>query len=146
LKPAQLVPLIALAVAGCGGPKQVAVDHAWVHLPAVAGRPAAAYFVVHGGPKDATLVAVTSPQAGRAMMHESVSRNGMDTMVPLATVDIPAGKTVKFEPGGKHVMLFDLVPSVKPDTKMTLHVSFANGRALDVTAKALAASAPAPVN
>jgi copper(I)-binding protein len=142
---APLVVLPALLLAGCGGPKQVEVDHAWVRLPPVAGHPAAAYFDVEGGPSTATLVAISTPQAAKAQMHESRTVNGMATMVPLARVDVPAGHTIKFEPGGKHVMLFDLAPSVKPGGTITLHVRFADGHALDVPAQALAASAPAPV-
>ncbi|MEG8056594.1 hypothetical protein QP150_07360 [Sphingomonas sp. 22L2VL55-3] len=39
----------AMALASCSPPKELSVDGAWVRLGAVTGRPAAAYFTVHGG-------------------------------------------------------------------------------------------------
>ena len=46
----------ARTLASCSQPKELAVDGAWVRLGAVTGRPAAAYFTVHGGPTPATLL------------------------------------------------------------------------------------------
>lgn len=137
---------MAFALAACGGPKQVMVDHGWVRLPAVAGHPGAAYFELKGGRTDATLVAVSSPQAGRAQMHESMMQNGMSSMAPLDRVAVPAGTTVTFSPGGKHVMLFDLASTVKPGSTISLHFSFADSHAIDVSVPAIAANAPDPRN
>jgi len=146
LKAALLLPLAALALGSCGGPRQIEVTHGWVRLPPVQGHPAAAYFELHGGPADETLIDVASPVALRAEMHQSMSVNGMETMAPLKQVAVPAGKTVKFEPGGRHVMLFGLEQSVKPGGTVGLHFVFADGKRLDYDAKAIAANAPDPEN
>ena len=71
---------VLAALAGCAQPPQLSVDSAWVRLAAVKDRPAAAYFIVHGGPTDATLINVTTDVAIRAEMHESMSAGGMATM------------------------------------------------------------------
>jgi copper(I)-binding protein len=144
VKPLLAAPLAALALASCGGPEQVTVDHGWVRLPVVAGRPAAAYFTLHGGKDGAILIQVSSPDAKSAQMHESMEMNGVSSMAPLTQVAAPAGGSVKFEPGGKHVMLFDLAPSVHPGGTLRLHFTFANGRSLDYAAKAIPATAPVP--
>ena len=136
----------AAALASCGQPKTVAVDHGWVRLSAVAGRPAAAYFELHGGPADTALVGVDSPDASRAEMHESKVENGISTMAPLPQADLPAGKTVAFAPGGKHVMLFDLDPATAPGGQVRLHFTFADGRTIDAAFPAVAANAPVPEN
>lgn len=146
LKATLTLPFAALALASCGGPKQVEVDHGWVRLPPVAGHPAAAYFELHGGPADETLIAVDSPVALHAAMHQSMSENGMDSMAPLKQVTVPAGKTVKFEPGGRHVMLFGLDKTVKPGGTVGLHFVFADGKEIDYQAKAIAANVPVPEN
>ena len=138
------VPLAALALASCGGPKQVTVDHGWVRLPVVAGRPAAAYFTLHGGKQGAILIGVSSPDAKGAEMHESMEMNGVSSMAPLTQVAAPAGGSVKFEPGGKHVMLFGLATAVHPGATVRLHFAFADGKTLDYSAKAIAATAPVP--
>ncbi|MGL1255118.1 hypothetical protein ACSTLX_25660, partial [Vibrio parahaemolyticus] len=56
-----LAILASLTLAGCGRPSAIHADHAYVRLPAVAGRPAVAYFTIHGGPADTVLLSVTSP-------------------------------------------------------------------------------------
>ena len=135
-----LTPLLA----SCGGPKEVTVDEGWVRLPAAPGRPAAAYFTLHGGKKGAILIGVSSPDARTAEMHQSMEMNGVSSMAPLTQVAAPAGGEVKFEPGGKHVMLFDLKPAIAPGATVRLHFAFADGKALDTALPALAANAPVP--
>ena len=44
----------------------------------------------------------------RVMLHESTIADGVATMTHLEGVEIPAGATVAFEPGGKHVMFMGL--------------------------------------
>lgn len=140
------LPLIALALlAGCAGPAEVTVDDAWVRLGAVKGRPAAAYFTVHGGPVDTTIIAVTSDVSIRSEMHETMKHSGAMTMTPIASVRVPAGTDVKFEPGGKHVMLYDMNPGiVRGGRPVLLTLSFADGRRISRKAGVLAAGDPAP--
>lgn len=129
-----------LALASCGNPAATAVDGAWVRLPAVPGRPGAAYFALHGGSADATLIAVASPRVRRAELHESMA-NGMR---PIVSVLVPAGGIVAFAPGGRHVMLFDLDPRLPPGSSAPLTLSFADGRTLGTTATVVGAADPAP--
>ena len=56
----------------------------------------------------------------------------------------PAGGSVTFAPGGKHVMLFGLKPGIAPGAKVRLHFVFADGKTLDTATQAVAATAPAP--
>jgi copper(I)-binding protein len=135
---------LAVALASCGGPKEVAVDHGWVRLPAVAGRPAAAYFTLHGGKGGAILIGVSSPDAKSASLHESMTMNGMSSMAPLTQIAAPAGGEITFAPGGKHVMLFGLKPGIVPGGTVRLHFAFADGKTLDASLPAVSASAPAP--
>lgn len=134
----------ALLVAGCGEPAELAADGAWVRLPAVGGRPGAAYFTLHGGSSADTLLAVTTPAALRAELHESMAHGGVTHMQPLRDVAVPANGTLAFAPGGRHVMLFDLGPKVKPGTTVPLALSFAGGKRLAVQAKVVGPGDPAP--
>jgi copper(I)-binding protein len=138
-----LVP--ALFVTGaCQQKKEIRVSDGWVRLSAVRANPSAAYFTLHGGAKDATLVSVTSPVVIRAEMHESMSKGAMMSMAPLKTVTLPAGGTVEFKPGGKHVMLYYVNPGVKPGWTMDLRFTFANGLILVQRAKVIGPADPAP--
>ena len=136
--------LAALLLAGCEQPRQLSVTNAWVRLAAAPGRPAAAYFTLHGGPADATLVNVTTDVAIRTEMHESKDANGQMTMAKLASVKVPAMTDVAFAPGGRHVMVFDVNPSIKPGAKMTFTFTFADATRILQDATVIAAGSPAP--
>lgn len=132
---------LGLATAGCGSsepqpapggtldtppvaPPGITLSDARVQLPLVSGRPAAAYFSVsqaNGAPRKVTGVAVE--MAGRAEMHQT--KGG--SMTPVAEIEIGAGKTVKFTPGGYHVMLFDLDPKLRFSKDVALTVTFDGG-------------------
>jgi len=138
---------LLLALAGCqqAAPKAASVDHAWVRLPAVAGRPGAAYFTVHGGAVEDRLMAVASPQAVRAEMHDMTMAAGMMKMTPIdAGLAVPAKGDVTFDSGGKHVMLFDISPKVFPGGKMTLTFTMASGQKLEAEAAVIAAGDEEP--
>lgn len=124
----------AVTLAGCEQ-AQLGVEDAWVRLPAVSSRPGAAYFTVKGGNEATSLLAVSSPAAVRTELHEMKHEGGMMTMAPIKDVAIPAGGTVKFEPGGKHIMLYDLSPELRAGGKIPLRLAFANGKTIEIEAE-----------
>lgn len=135
----------AMLVAGCQQKVEVKADGAWVRLPAVAGNPGVAYFTLHGGSEPAILLSVSAPFAIRAEMHENMKgHGGMMTMAPLKQVAVAAKTDVKFGPGGNHVMLFDLAPTLQPGTKAPLRLSFADGKTIEVSAVIIGAGDPEP--
>lgn len=133
----------AMALASCSQPKELSVDGAWVRLGAATGRPAAAYFTVHGGPTPATLISVTTDVAIKAEMHETTAKNGVTSMAPLSRVEVPAKTDVAFAPGGRHVMLFNMNPGIKPADRVTLTFAFADGTRILYNANVVAAGTPA---
>ena len=128
-----LLPFIALS--SCGPKPVEGVVEARITLPAVAGRPGAAYFTLNGGQADNRLMQVTSPQVIRIELHESMMKGGMMSMAAIdGGVAVPAGAKVEFNPGGKHAMLYDIAPAVKAGGKIKLTFTYANGRTVDVDA------------
>ena len=137
--------MAAALLAGCGQRAAPQVDDAWVRLPAVAGRPAAAYFTLKAGDRPLTLLSVRTPAAIRSELHESMKGHGaMMTMAPLAQVAVPAGATLAFAPGGRHVMLFDVNPALKPGGQTELILAFADGTTITAGAALRGAADPAP--
>lgn len=146
--------MAALALAACQqqapapaapeGTPGVSVTNARVILPAVRGNPAAIYFdLAYTGTGQAVLEAVDLAGAAKAEMHDSVSAGGaarMDTL-PSAVIDRTAA--VHFAPGGKHVMAFDLDPSLSAGGKSELTLVFKGGDKVNVAA-ALEAPGSAP--
>ena len=143
---AALAPLasLALLLGACGPDPELRVDRGWVRLPAVPDRPAAVYFTVHGGPEDARLMNITTSVAIRTEMHETMKEGGMMRMAPIDGVDIPAKGAVKFEPGGKHVMLYNLNPGIGAGDRVPLIFTFTNGLRIQYDALVQAAGDAAP--
>lgn len=145
LRFALALPLFALSVCGQQvAPKAAAVEKAVVQLPAVPGRPGAAYFILRGGPVDDRLMTVSSPLAVKAEMHEMKMANGMMSMAPVeGGLAVTAGETVEFSPGEYHVMLFDISPKVVAGGKIPLQLAFASGEKIEVEADAVPAGGAA---
>lgn len=141
---AAALAIAAAALTGCAPEKQLSISDAWVRLAAVEGRPAAGYFTVHGGPQDATLVSVRTDMAVRTELHESKAAEGGMTMDAVDQVPVPALGQVRFAPGGKHAMLFNVNPAVKPGGTLTLIFTFADSTRIQQNARVIAAGDPAP--
>lgn len=138
---------LAIAAAVFAAPAHAAapmVHDAWVRLPAVAGRPAAAYFTIMGMGTADRLVEVSSPLATRTEMHSMSMAGGVMKMLPLAGVDIPARGNVNFAPGGNHAMLYTLMPAAKLGEPLPLALRFEKAGTVLVNATTIAAGAPAP--
>ena len=122
----------AAALAACSAPNSdsdaVRVEGAIVTLPAVAGRPGAAYFTATAPKADIRLQRVDSAKAGRTELHEA----GME---PVAEVALPANEAVAFAPGGRHVMLFDLDPALQAGGHIPLTFTFAGASPVTVQAE-----------
>lgn len=134
---------LALLATACGG--GTAAEDAWSR-GGIEGRNSAVYLDLSSGDGD-TLLAVSVPAdvAADAQLHETVMTDTEDmsgddlsndvseddpeamggmTMWPLDELQIPAGETVTFEPGGYHVMLVDLVESLAPGDVFDLTLEF----------------------
>lgn len=134
-----------LALSACGGKSEnVAVQDAYVRLPAVAGNPAAAYFEVRGGQTADRLVSVSSDMAARVELHASKMQGNVMTMAPVEGLDIPAGGTVALAPGGTHVMLFGLPVTTAKGAQIPFTLRFKSGAVVGLAAKAIAPGDKAP--
>lgn len=136
---AAIVALVALSACQPKGTGQPMVKDARVRLSAVAGGPAGGYFTLAGGAKDDRLVRIDSAVVNKIELHESVMNGGVMTMRAISEVPVPAGKTVVFEPGGNHAMLFGVDPRITPGTGVPMLFTFASGTKIEVEAKSTAA-------
>jgi copper(I)-binding protein len=121
------VPIMAalLALAACGDPAPS--PSATVRLAAVPGRPAAGYLTLPITGDRGALVSVTSPQAARIEMHETMTHGNMSSMRPLARIAVRDGETLSFTPGGRHLMIFDLDRRIPAGGEVTLVFHFERG-------------------
>jgi copper(I)-binding protein len=137
--------LAPLALGACGDPAPSYIDQAWVRLSPNKDMPSAGYFVAHGGDAGAQIRGVITDYALKVEMHESVAKNGVMSMKPVDSVDVPAKGEVAFTPGGKHLMLWGVNDTAIGRGKMQLTFLMGNGDRLLVDAvirKPEAAGAP----
>lgn len=97
----------------------VVVRNAWIRAPAPGQPVAGAYMEVTAAAKSA-LVAISSPVAARGELHSTKMEGGIMKMRPAERIELAAGRPVKLEPGGLHVMLIDLKRTLKPGEKVPL--------------------------
>ena len=125
------VPLMAalLALSGCGagGPVPPPQPAATVRLAAVPGRPAAGYFQLRITGDRGALLSVTSPQAGRIEMHETMNMANMTAMRALGAIPVHNGETLSFTPGGRHLMIYDVSRNVAAGQHIDLVFHFERG-------------------
>jgi len=131
--------LLILAACHPQGSEKPAVKEAWVRLPAVAGRPAAGYFILKGAKADDRLLSIDSAVVNKIELHEEVMNGGVMTMRQLAEVRLPKGTDVAFAPGGKHAMLFGVDARITPGTAIPLLFTFQSGAKIEAEAKTMAA-------
>lgn len=101
-----------------------------VSYPAAEGPGVVYLTVVDGGSGDRLLSAET-PAAGQVMLHESVQRgDAVEMRAHGHGFPVPAGGELRLEPGGKHLMLMDLVAPLAAgqDLVLTLHFERAGDR------------------
>jgi len=108
-------------------PASVMVSDCWIRtLPG--NLPSAGYFSVmnmSGNPVD--LTGVKTDAFGVAMLHQTQSNGSTSKMVMVEKATVPANGTLKFAPGGYHVMLENPKQPVKVGTSIPLTLSFSDG-------------------
>jgi copper(I)-binding protein len=116
---AGLLLLAVLPIASAIASDAVSVTHAWVRA-SVPGQSTTAAYMELASRRDARLVAVQTPAAGRTELHTMRMDGDVMRMRPVRSIELPAGTTVKLAPGGLHVMMMDLKQPLKAGDKIDL--------------------------
>jgi hypothetical protein len=138
LAAAALVPMACSeapeqAEAAPEAPEGVTVTNARLMLPAVAGNPGAVYFdIANTSDRNRVIRKAEVAGAGSAMMHTA-------DMQEMTQVMVGPGATVKFEPGGQHVMAMDLADTVSAGGNAEVTVTFVGGDKVSFPAEVRAA-------
>jgi hypothetical protein len=120
----------AALAAGGGG---ITVEKPWLRL-IIKTRPAAGYFTLHNGTGAAVeLTGASSSACGMLMLHQSQEVKGVEKMLPVNSVAIPAHGTISFAPGGYHLMCMSPRNAMAVGADVPVTLKFADGT--DVTAQ-----------
>ncbi|MBM7458805.1 copper chaperone PCu(A)C [Rhodococcus coprophilus] len=112
------------------------VSDAWVKA-ADEGMTGAFAELENTGGSDLHIVAVSSPSADRAELHEMAPAEG-SAMVMREMADglvVGAESTHTLAPGGDHLMLMDILEPITPGSDVTFTLEFEDGSTKDFTAQ-----------
>ena len=97
------------------------VSDAWVREAPPGASVMAAYATLkNGGTKPIKLEGASGADFGSVEMHRTVMQDGTMRMLAETSLPLPPGASVKFEPGGLHLMLFDPSRALKAGDKTAL--------------------------
>jgi copper(I)-binding protein len=116
---------------------QTKIDDAWVRAT-VPTQTASGAFMTVTADSDSKLLSVATPVAKDVQIHEMTMKNDVMSMGPVKFVELPAGKAVKLDPNGYHVMLMGLSAQLKEgeSVPLTLTVENAKGEQETIEVKA----------
>ena len=125
-----ILALAAVPASAFAGP--VTVSGGWFRaLPA--NLPSGGYFtLLNNGPTEIALTGAASPACETLMLHESETTGGMAQMTDVKSILVVPGATLKFAPGGYHLMCMNPTPEMKPGATVFVTLQFLGGKAVMV--------------
>jgi len=84
------------------------IENAWTRAAGQGAQGAGFVTIRNTGSEADTLVAASTPGAGRVELHTSLREGDVMRMRPVANIPVPAGGSVALAPGGLHMMLMGL--------------------------------------
>jgi copper(I)-binding protein len=133
--------MLATSLAWAQAPTLVVRD-AWTRQ--TPGSDVAAVYLTLQNPtrQPVTVVGIESSAASHAMIHESRTEGGISKMRAHEQLVVAPGETLKFEPGGLHVMLHGLTQPLAVGQGIPLIVLLADGTKVPTTAVVRPLTAP----
>jgi copper(I)-binding protein len=89
--------------------------------------------LVNVGSEEVTLVKVESEGFSNIEVHEMAMVDGLREMKELADMTIPPNGQVRFEPGGKHLMLIEPQTHFASGERIDMTLTFKSGRQQSVS-------------
>ena len=112
----------------------VRIEMPWARASIGTGRPVAAFVtVINDGNRADRLVKIDTPVAAKAEVHETTTEDGVSRMNRIERLTIDPKNRVEFQPGGLHIMLFDLHMPIKDGETFPLDMYFERAGRVSVT-------------
>lgn len=125
--------LTASAVAQTAVPQGLSLSDPWLRF-ITPNIPAAGYFTLsNSGAAPQTLVGASSSACGSLMLHQSVTKNGVEQMIMVPKVAVPAHGTLQFAPGGYHLMCMSPAAAMRPGQSVPVTLQFDGGGTLSAS-------------
>jgi copper(I)-binding protein len=116
-----------LGISAAAAAGSVTVEHPWMRF-IIKARPAAGYFTLRNNSDTAKqLTGASSSACGMLMMHQSKQEDGVDKMLPVKSVAVPAHGLVEFAPGGYHLMCMSPTNAMAIGAQVPVTLRFSDG-------------------
>ncbi|NIR60279.1 MAG: copper chaperone PCu(A)C [Gammaproteobacteria bacterium] len=133
---ALLLALLGLLTLGTTRASELEVREAWIREAPPVADVLAGYLVIDNpGPTERSLTGASSPLFRRVTLHRTVVSEGRARMVRQEAVPIPPGGSVRFEPGGHHLMLMGPRQRLAAGDRVPLTLQLGDGARLSVEAR-----------
>ena len=97
----------------------------------IKARPAAGYFTLKNDSDSAVeLTGASSSACGMLMLHQTKQMNGIDRMMMVKSIKVPAHGSLSFQPGGYHLMCMQPQRSMKIGASVPVTLNFADGKTI----------------
>jgi len=111
----------------------VTITHPWARASAGASPNGAAYMTLSvDGTEPDRLLAVATPIAKHAQLHNNVMDDGVMKMRPVEAIEIAPGTPTVLEPSGLHIMLMGLAAPLEEGTTVTMTLTFERAGSIEV--------------
>ena len=121
--------LAAVTLPALASAADLHIENGWIRAVPPVSTTTAGYFQLHNHTdQDRVMTGLTTDIAGAGEMHTMAPQeDGTRRMRRLPEVPVPAGETVVFEPGAKHLMLFRLQRPLVEGEKIPVCLTFSEG-------------------
>jgi periplasmic copper chaperone A len=118
---------LSLLCTGCASQPKISVSNPWVRVAAAAQPEVLGYLSVESD-KPVSLVKVDSPRArGGSLAAWVVKDDGLDHLVPVNSIELPAGKPVNFGRGSFQFKLLEPEQEFQIGQKIPVILTFRSG-------------------
>lgn len=138
--------IISIIGPALADPSEIVIEEPWARASIGMKRPGAAYLEVRNTSDEAkVIIGVETDLAGMPQMHETITNAaGVSSMRKIDRIEIEAGETYAFAPGGAHVMLMKLQRPMIKGEQFTLTLRLEDGGAISTAVPILGLAARGP--
>jgi copper(I)-binding protein len=111
----------------------IKIDHPWSREAPPNATVIAGFFQLKNlSTRDDFLISATTPVAERVEIHQHEMSDGVMKMKKIENVRVGTMKSVMFEPGGYHLMIFNPEQSFKQDERFPMTLEFRNAGKVEI--------------
>lgn len=121
---------LLLLLGACSPKPAHRVENAWVRPGPDGGTTAAYLELINDGAEPLVVTGVNAGFCAEAEMHETIHEGARASMQETPEVTVAARSRVRFEPGGRHLMLVELRGALAEGSRVPLSLRLASGDTL----------------